>query len=595
MNINSVVNFSNLFDITPLLPKIPKQPKSIIDIIPMPDSGIYNILTDMMNIKWVAISYTKQLSTEQDSGANYEEYLQFPNTQISALAKTIVNPGDSNDTKMYKIEQWVQDNIKYVSDTENYGTPEMWAYPTVTLQKKSGDCIAKFEEIYTRDGIKKVGDLKVGDEVLSYDFNECKYVYKPIVKIWEKGYLPGKMVHFRNGSTVVLTKDHPMLARVNQQGKSQYEKIPLNDIDLSKWWTRKIPLATKIPYEVKDVEWLTEGLCFVLGHYLAEGWNSDGGVYTSGYAIPKYIQPILDKYNIPYTFIDREDDRCPRIRFLKSDFKEFLKLQKTDSFDIHIEEWIFALPENKLRAILNGHKLGDGHDSNYPDKRGFESNKQYVHSTSSYLFAQDIQRVAGQLGFSFHIWKQVFHGGAGDKKDGKHPIWRLTYNPNSAFLRSHGYEGLSEVSIKKIEDLPVIEMRDFEVEDTHNFIHKSLILLHNCEDGAFLMHSLALASGISPDRLRTYGGLVWADQYGYTTGGHAWTAYKRQTDEEWIITDWCYWAKDTPLAERDSMGSDVKYIDDYFYVQADKTVETPYVNKVRYAQKPVGMFRNVYV
>lgn len=74
----------------------------------------------------------------------------------------------------------------------------------------------------------------------------------------------------------------------------------------------------------------------------------------------------------------------------------------------------------------------------------------------------------------------------------------------------------------------------------------------------------------------------------------AWTAYKRQTDEEWIITDWCYWAKDTPLAERDSMGSDLKYIDDYFYVQADKTVETPYVNKVRYAQKPVGMFRNIY-
>lgn len=254
MNINSVVHFNNLFDITPLLPKTPKQPKHIVDIIPMPDSGIYNILTDMMNIKWVAISYTKQLSTEQDSGADYERYLQFPNSQISALARTIVNPGDTSDTKMYKIEQWVQDNIKYVSDTENYGTPEMWAYPTVTLQKKSGDC----------------------------------------------------------------------------------------------------------------------------------------------------------------------------------------------------------------------------------------------------------------------------------------------------------------------------------------------------EDGAFLMHSLALASGVSPDKLRTYGGLVWADQYGYTTGGHAWTAYKRETDGEWIITDWCYWAKDTPLAERESMGSDVKYIDDYFYVQADKTVETPYVNKVRYAQKPTGMFRNIY-
>jgi hypothetical protein len=115
----------------------------------------------------------------------------------------------------------------------------------------------------------------------------------------------------------------------------------------------------------------------------------------------------------------------------------------------------------------------------------------------------------------------------------------------------------------------------------------------DCEDGAFLMHSLALHAGIPPERLRTYGGLVWADNYGITTGGHAWTSYKRETDDAWIITDWCYWAKDTPLSERQPMSGDFKYIDDYFYVEAGKTVETPYANKVRYAQQiPKGMFVN---
>ncbi|RKX64110.1 MAG: hypothetical protein DRP42_07000 [Tenericutes bacterium] len=110
----------------------------------------------------------------------------------------------------------------------------------------------------------------------------------------------------------------------------------------------------------------------------------------------------------------------------------------------------------------------------------------------------------------------------------------------------------------------------------------------DCEDGAFLMHSLALHAGISPERLRTYGGLVYTDRYGITTGGHAWTAYKRETDNEWIITDWCYWAKDTPLADRMTMSKDLKYIDDYFYVEANKTVETPYANKVRYAYLQKG-------
>jgi hypothetical protein len=46
-----------------------------------------------------------------------------------------------------------------------------------------------------------------------------------------------------------------------------------------------------------------------------------------------------------------------------------------------------------------------------------------------------------------------------------------------------------------------------------------------CEDGAFLIHSLALYAGVPADRLRTYGGIVFSDEYGLTVGGHAWTAY----------------------------------------------------------------------
>jgi predicted transglutaminase-like cysteine proteinase len=105
----------------------------------------------------------------------------------------------------------------------------------------------------------------------------------------------------------------------------------------------------------------------------------------------------------------------------------------------------------------------------------------------------------------------------------------------------------------------------------------------DCEDGAFLIHSLALHAGVPPQRLRTYGGIVFADDYGLSTGGHAWTAYRREIDEQWIIVDWCYWAKDTPIEERIPMADDHKYIDDYFYVEAGKTVETPLTNAVRYA------------
>lgn len=116
----------------------------------------------------------------------------------------------------------------------------------------------------------------------------------------------------------------------------------------------------------------------------------------------------------------------------------------------------------------------------------------------------------------------------------------------------------------------------------------------DCEDGAFLMHSLALHAGIPSERLRTYGGIVTTSD-GLGIGGHAWTAYQREVDNEWIIADWCYWATDRPLSERNPMRSDFKYLDDFFFVQATKTVETPYTNRVRFAASLPALFINTIV
>jgi len=116
----------------------------------------------------------------------------------------------------------------------------------------------------------------------------------------------------------------------------------------------------------------------------------------------------------------------------------------------------------------------------------------------------------------------------------------------------------------------------------------------DCEDGAFLMHSMMLNAGIPYEQIRTYGGLVFAGE-GAATGGHGWTAYQRETDNEWIVLDWCYYANKKPIADRAPMKDDIKYIDDWFYVNAKNTIETPFVNKVKnpalaYGALPVKNF-----
>lgn len=102
----------------------------------------------------------------------------------------------------------------------------------------------------------------------------------------------------------------------------------------------------------------------------------------------------------------------------------------------------------------------------------------------------------------------------------------------------------------------------------------------DCEDGAFLIHSLMLNAGIPWERIRTYGGDVYAG-VGASTGGHGWTAYQRETDNEWVVLDWCYYPNTKEISERTPMKDDMKYVDDWFYINEYSTVETPYANKVR--------------
>jgi predicted transglutaminase-like cysteine proteinase len=59
---------------------------------------------------------------------------------IESLSNKIVSRGDTNDEKMYKIEQWVQKNIEYVSDIKLYGREDASYFPAVTIRKRKADC-----------------------------------------------------------------------------------------------------------------------------------------------------------------------------------------------------------------------------------------------------------------------------------------------------------------------------------------------------------------------------------------------------------------------------------------------------------------------
>ena len=129
----------------------------------------------------------------------------------------------------------------YTYDQDQWGAShgENWTPAIIVLNTKTDDCIAEYEEIYTKDGVCKIKDLTIGQEVLSYNFKKQEYEYKPIMNIWDKGKLNINKVHFRNGSrTIDVSEEHPFL--VAKKGKTlfkkhetiAYEKVSLKNIDL---------------------------------------------------------------------------------------------------------------------------------------------------------------------------------------------------------------------------------------------------------------------------------------------------------------------------------------------------------------------------
>jgi predicted transglutaminase-like cysteine proteinase len=102
----------------------------------------------------------------------------------------------------------------------------------------------------------------------------------------------------------------------------------------------------------------------------------------------------------------------------------------------------------------------------------------------------------------------------------------------------------------------------------------------DCEDGAFLIMSLALNAGVDPSRLRLYGGFVEAGE-GAAYGGHAWVSYRRESDDEWVAVDFSYYADLRPMDVRTPLKNDKRYVDDFFYITNQFIVYTEDTNRIR--------------
>ena len=79
----------------------------------------------------------------------------------------------------------------------------------------------------------------------------------------------------------------------------------------------------------------------------------------------------------------------------------------------------------------------------------------------------------------------------------------------------------------------------------------------DCEDGAILLANIMLKSGIPYWRIRLNAGDVKG-------GGHAYVTYCRETDNQFVVLDWCYWANRLPVKDRNLHSEERDYYSIWF-------------------------------
>ena len=77
----------------------------------------------------------------------------------------------------------------------------------------------------------------------------------------------------------------------------------------------------------------------------------------------------------------------------------------------------------------------------------------------------------------------------------------------------------------------------------------------DCEDGAIVLGNIMLKSGIPYWRIRLVTGSV-------NGGGHCYITYCRETDNEFVVLDWCYWPNDKPVKDRPLHSEEKNYSDE---------------------------------
>lgn len=351
-----------------------------------------------------------------------------------------------------------------------------------------------YSRILTPSGWKTMGDMRVGEKVISGTGKICN-----VTGVFPQGKKPIYELTFDDGSKCRCSDEHLWTVqtrddrkRKNKDGSEKYRTIPLKDmlgnykIENGKRNNYSIDYVPKIDcFEEKD--FLIHP--YVLGCLLGNGALSSGNLIISTKdceLLENMKQYLPDDFSFVFKgkYDYRINTNSKHIKG-KSSLRKALEHYKLDglkSIDKHIpKEYLFGSYQQRL-DLLRGLMDTDGHAS--------KINTNCSYSTISKQLAKDVKELVNSLGGYAQITKTK----AGYKKDGKYIRCNDCYiviigfsseQPNPFFIKRKAdrYKPKRKVLKRFITNIKFVEEDECQciyIDDPcHLYITDNYIITHN--------------------------------------------------------------------------------------------------------------------
>ncbi|MHA1667087.1 MAG: thiamine pyrophosphate-dependent enzyme [Candidatus Heimdallarchaeaceae archaeon] len=369
------------------------------------------------------------------------------------------------------------------------------------------NCLSLDTHIMTKDGLKRVSDIQLGDLVYAFDQKTGELVLKECSGIYDNGIKEVyelKTLHH----SIKTTLNHPFLtvhrggkgAKSNLIWKTLEELKPGDEIIVLKklnegksYKFKKIMTSQKGDYKVNKINEISlpeksnTDLMEFLGLYVGDGWIRPYKAET-GFSLPENSEArtklvYLSKkiFGLKPSTLSQNDIYLYSVNLAR--FIESLGFGK-GAKNKTIPSWVFTLPQNEKEAFVKGLMQSDGYvtgKSNRYVSSSFELLKtlRLLLQTINYRVGK-IHHQTKKKG-TFVVYRQLLEDSnygyiCFSKKKQPNISKYLSQTKQRDYLTDNEFFSSEKiVSIKFIKEEPTIDLR---VEDEHNFIADGIVV-HN--------------------------------------------------------------------------------------------------------------------